>query len=102
MSYSEPSIFKNYKVKLARIINENPEYWLQRDENNNLVRGFELWVEVVDRHFVFLGPIKQQLLLSRIPTQDTLIRRFRDIVSSGEVYKLLEQLENQKKQKVLC
>lgn len=95
MSYEEPTIFKDYKMKLAKIISEDLDFWLQRNDGGELTRGFELWVEAVDRYFVYLGPVKNQLLLKKIPTQDTLIRRFREIVNSGEITQLLKQAENQ-------
>lgn len=62
-----------YKRKLFAIIRENPDYWL-KSENSNA-----LYWEYIDRHELKLGYLKEALLMSRIPTMDTVSKRVREI-----------------------
>ena len=101
MKYKEPAIFKNYTMQLMSIVREDPNYWLERNKQNHLIRGHQLWVECIDRYYVPLGSVKNQLLSARVPTQETLIRRFRKLVENSEVENKIRELKEKERQGTL-
>ncbi len=103
MNFSPPENSQIIRQKLLTIIREDKNYWLANEPR----RGWELYLEFIDRYYRKLGWLKGYLKEVYVPTQDNVLRRVRELkeeIHQGKLAIPPKQTEDEKAEELskLC